>query len=672
MAEREVVIRVSGLDVGATAVVERVNVAFEQYFASMMQGVGSQEAFKASTLELVADLEVLAAAQMTVVGTEEAVGTATTQATEKMVAETAATTEVTAAKERLAAVNSGLAVSQNGLDSSFRMATGSLGTEGLVVIATAVAIGEATKSTIEWQTTLNDLQNNTILTTEQIQELDHTIQDLAVHTGGNLDQMAEGMMHITNLNYQGADAQEIATEAERSAISTHSNQAAVMNVLASVMREYNAEASQAPVFMDLMHNAAAQGNMTLEEFVDGGRRAISTAANLGVALDDVTAAYAALTRHGFDASQAGTQITGMLTHIVNPSQEARAEIEALSKATGIDLVYDFSLAGLQAKGLTGVLNDLSIATQGNEDAIFKLVPALRGGQGALALTGQGAADMNQILRSQQTILSGQYTPTLDAFNRTLDTTANKWDRVGVSVKESGIEFGKLIQGPLNTLADLLMLGENKVSDFQTKYTQMVSKVGSSSAMLEATLDHSAQQVGNTYQRMFGEQMPEDLQKWITAQNSAITDSRRFQDAQKVVDEAILKSRDQTTEGLKNYLQRELEDLQANLNMNTADTSGWSQDQIDIYNKWHDGVVTKIRETADAYQILIAAGAESNQHLSEQAAIEEAIAKHKADVAKAAEDDEVTAKEDAANRTKDILDQMTKDMQDKSMSVLERP
>lgn len=293
-----------------------------------------------------------------------------------------------------------------------------------ITLATAplIALGAAAiKFASDWQTTLNQVHNNTTMTSDDIAQMDQSVRAMASGTSASMESMARGIEHAANLNYTLAESQNITNEAMKSAVSTGGDVEKTTNVLASTMKEFGMSGDQAAQAMDLLHNAAAQGNMRLEEFVDGGRRAISTAANLGDSLADVTAVYATLTQHGFDAATAGTQLTGMLTHIVNPAKAAKAELEALSEKTGIDLVGDFSQAGIQAKGLAGVMQDVQKAVGGNTEEVLKLIPALRGGQGALALVNMGSEDLIRVLGSQNDVIAGKLKPTEDSWLRTQQT-----------------------------------------------------------------------------------------------------------------------------------------------------------------------------------------------------------------------------------------------------------
>lgn len=369
-----------------------------------------------------------------------------------------ATVTSSVANERMAVLSGGMAAGERPLAGLIMGLTGLTGGSFALVaglLAGALAFKAVTEAAVDWQSKLQTVQNNTILTTEETTKMGEEVRAMARDLGGNMDEMAAGYQSIASLSYRGAEAQEILRSATMSAVSTQTNQADVVNSLSTVMREYNLSGSHAAVVMDLLHNAAAQGNMTLTQFTDGGRRAIATAANLGVGMEEATAAFAALTRHGYDAAQAGTQVTNVMVRIVHPTQQAQKAIEELSKTSGVDLVGDFSLAGIQAKGLSGVLQDVSRAVGNDREKIFDLIPALRGGQGALVLAGIGAKDFTQILESQTSIIQGKYTPTLDAMERTQQTFGNTLGVTAAKFRDAAIEIGTALLPMLTSLLKIL-------------------------------------------------------------------------------------------------------------------------------------------------------------------------------------------------------------------------
>lgn len=313
---------------------------------------------------------------------------------------------------------------------------------GGVSAAAAIASASAVKLAADYDASMTKISNNTTMTTADMGKMRAAVLAMGRESGASFDELGEGFAHITNFGFKAADATTILHEAMKSAVATGTSAADTANILANVLHEFSMSATDAGKAMNVLHLAAAQGNMTLQQFDDAAGPALAEAANLGVSLTDVAAAMSALTRHGLDASEAATQVKDILIHIINPSKQAREEIALLAKTTGVDLSNDFSLAGLKARGFTGFMNDLIRATHGNGQEIYKLIQAQRGGLGAMILAGTGAKDYTDILGTLNDAMSGKIDPTTKAYNDTLKTLNNEVARLTNEVKADFIPVGE--------------------------------------------------------------------------------------------------------------------------------------------------------------------------------------------------------------------------------------
>ncbi len=287
------------------------------------------------------------------------------------------------------------------------------------------ALGMAVKVGADFESKLIEVANNTTMSTQEIASMTESVKTLGRESGASMTQLAEGAMHISNFGFSAAQSTTLLNAAMKSAVSTGSDVGKVAEILANVMHEFSIKTEDAGKAMNLLHLAAATGNMTLEQLTEAGGPAFAMAANLGVSLNETAAAMSALTKHGFTAAEAATQVRNILSHIAEPAAKTREMIEALSKSTGVDLVKDFSIAGLQGKGLAGVLDDIKTAAAkagvDTSDLMMKLIPAMRGGIGAMALAGTAASDFREELLLLADAMSGKVDPTTEAFNRQQET-----------------------------------------------------------------------------------------------------------------------------------------------------------------------------------------------------------------------------------------------------------
>ena len=284
--------------------------------------------------------------------------------------------------------------------------------------AVLLGLGDAAMQAAHFSSKMVEVANNANLTDQQLAKMKATVIALGKESGASFEDLAEGFRRFINLGFTADEATKMLVASMKSAVATGASVDATSDALAKAMKEFAIPTAQAAQAMNVLHLAAAEGNGTLQEFTDAVGPAFSMSANLGVSLVDVSAALVALTRHGYSFAEAATQMHGELAHIVNPSQAAEKELHRLSKTSGVDLVADFTLAGLKAKGLGGIMDDLKRATGDNEAEILKLIPAFRGGTGAMVEAGNGAEDYKKVLSDLNQAMAGTLDPTTKGYART--------------------------------------------------------------------------------------------------------------------------------------------------------------------------------------------------------------------------------------------------------------
>jgi TP901 family phage tail tape measure protein len=329
----------------------------------------------------------------------------------------------------------------------------------------ALGIGAA-KMSADFDTSLNQVRNNTTMSAKDFDVMRKAVIQMGNESGASFDDLAKGFMHVENFGYQGADAVKILDAAMKSAVATGGSVADTADILAKAMTEFSFKAADAGRVMNVLHLAAADGNMTLEQFDSVAGRAFSAAANLGAGFTATSAAITALTQHGFDAAEAVTQVADVFQHLLQQSKSTKEELARLSAQTGIPLTEDFTAAGIKAKDLYGIFVDLALATQNHAEEVFKLVPALRGGQGAMALAGTAAQSYTTDLQRQNAALKGDLDPSTAGYTRTLQTFNQQVAIVSNEIKSEFLPVGEkmipvfrdaipFIKGVADVLKDVL-------------------------------------------------------------------------------------------------------------------------------------------------------------------------------------------------------------------------
>lgn len=106
-------------------------------------------------------------------------------------------------------------------------------------------IEDVVTSAVHFETTLNEVKQNTGLTTEQMGVLKDGVIALSAESGVATDLISAGWMHVMNVTQNAGDATGITEIAMKSAVSTGGDVAKTADVLARAMHEYGLDTSSA-------------------------------------------------------------------------------------------------------------------------------------------------------------------------------------------------------------------------------------------------------------------------------------------------------------------------------------------------------------------------------------------------------------------------------------------
>lgn len=174
-------------------------------------------------------------------------------------------------------------------------------------------------------------------------------------------------------------ATQIVEAANKLAIGGATSVAIATDGLTSILNAYGDKVGSATEVSDAMFIAMRDGKTTVEELSSALGRVAPIAAQTNVSFDELTAAIAALTLGGISTAESVTGIRAMLAAVAKPTSQA----SKLANQLGIE----FNVAGLQAKGFVGFLQDLMAKTGGSTDQLAVLFGGVEALVPAMALAG---------------------------------------------------------------------------------------------------------------------------------------------------------------------------------------------------------------------------------------------------------------------------------------------
>ncbi len=155
------------------------------------------------------------------------------------------------------------------------------------------------------------------------------------------------------------------------------------DIASNVLKQFSLETEQLQGVTDSLVATANNANTSVEQMAQALSYAGPFAANLGVSVDEASAAIGALGNAGIQGSLAGTNLRGILIALTSPSKEAGEALDRLAARIGkTRAAFDVT-----SNDLTEVISNLREATAGTDTVAkdFAAIFQRRNVSGALAL-----------------------------------------------------------------------------------------------------------------------------------------------------------------------------------------------------------------------------------------------------------------------------------------------
>lgn len=315
---------------------------------------------------------------------------------------------------------------------------------------------EASEAAAEFETATMKIATIADTTQVSLSTIKTDLVSLSRETGIAVGELSEATYSALSASVETASAVEFTGTATKLAAGGFTTSATAVDVLTTALNAYGLEASYAENISDMLITTQNLGKTTVDELANSVGKVIPLASAYNVEMDNLSAAYAELTKGGIATAESTTYLKGMLTEL-GDSGSTVATI--LQEETGM------GFADLMAQGysLGDVLEELGGSVNGNATAFSNLWSSTEAGIGALALYNSGAEQFNTTLDAMQTSVGA----TQSAYDTMTDTTAHAQEELSNAANNLQISIGQNIN-PL--MEKLYGLGTN-ILNGMTEFTQ---------------------------------------------------------------------------------------------------------------------------------------------------------------------------------------------------------
>lgn len=215
---------------------------------------------------------------------------------------------------------------------------------GLVVggVALAGGIAYAVREAGNFEAALNTINTVAQVTPQRLGAIGDELRAMSRETGTSLDDLTTGYYDLVSAGIKAADAQNVLRASNRLAIGGLSTTSEAIDLLTTAINSYGGDASRAAEFADYFAKAIEQGKVTAADLASSFANVGPLAANMGIELRELAAAYGQLTQKGETGASASTAMAAAMIAL----QRQTAPMEKLSRDLGINFAELAAQEGL--------------------------------------------------------------------------------------------------------------------------------------------------------------------------------------------------------------------------------------------------------------------------------------------------------------------------------------
>ena len=335
-------------------------------------------------------------------------------------------------------------------------AVGSSLTKYITVPLAAVA-GVGLKVAIDFEKNMSKVKAISGATTEDFKALREEAIDLGASTAFSATEVADAMSEMAKAGWNSNQILDGMSGVLDAAAASGESLASVSTIVADAITGFGLAAKDSTRVADLLTQAANSGTIGITDLGETYKYIAPVAKTMGLSIEDVTVAIAAMSKAGIKGSQAGTSMRDWLTNLVKPSDAvAQAMKELKINITNADGTF---------KPLSQDVDELrtifSKLTDEQKTYYAATIAGKEGMSGMLSMLGLTKEEYDGIAKSMYGV-SGVAKTTAEVMQ---DNLGNKIEQLKGSLESLAIRFGDYV---IPSIQKFVI----KITDLIDKFTKL--------------------------------------------------------------------------------------------------------------------------------------------------------------------------------------------------------
>lgn len=246
-----------------------------------------------------------------------------------------------------------------------------------------------------------------------------------------------------------SEALAVVEASSKAAVAGLTDSFTAVDAITTILNAYGKSAEEAAAVSDVLFATVERGKITFPELAQSIGTVVTTAAQAGISVEEVGAAFATLTKRGLDSRVVATSLNRLFLSFIKQTDEAAAVTEEL----GLNL----NAAAVQQKGLAGIMAEVNEATGGQIEKLAEVNPNIRALRAALVLASDEGL---KIFREDLQRTSTAQGTAAEAFREVTGAADEQWQLFKNKVNAIFLELGEhtlpLLIGILQRLNEIMM------------------------------------------------------------------------------------------------------------------------------------------------------------------------------------------------------------------------
>jgi TP901 family phage tail tape measure protein len=311
---------------------------------------------------------------------------------------------------------------------------------------------------------------------EEVKAMEGSVRSMAKAFGSSATEAGNALFYITSAGLRGADATDTLEASLKAAAIGLGDVSTIADLATSALNAYGSDTLSATQATDVLTAAVREGKLEASQLAGSMGGVLPIASAMGVQFHEVGAAFAALSRTGTNASEAATQINGILSALLKPTMQAEKALRTMG------LSSEFLRANIKDKGLLDTLQLLAAEFDGNAAATASVFGNVRALKGVMDLMGANVEGTVAIFGGLE-----DATGSVDAaFEVISQTAAFQFQQAMAEVKDLLLELGQTIMptvvGAVRGFADIVSGAAATFSGMSDSTKQIIVTLGGIAAV----------------------------------------------------------------------------------------------------------------------------------------------------------------------------------------------